>query len=53
MKLRFSISIPPGYRPVVSWQLILIFAFEPSVAYRLPHTDLEQKCGKLLALNSL
>jgi len=27
--------------------------FEPPVAYRLPHTDLEQKCGKLLALNSL
>ncbi len=27
--------------------------FEPPVAYRLPHTDLEQKCGKLQALNSL
>ena len=26
---------------------------EPSVAYRLPHTDLEQKNGKLLAVNSL
>jgi hypothetical protein len=27
--------------------------FEPSVADRLPHTDLEQKSGKLLSVNSL
>ena len=29
------------------------YCFEPPVADQLPHTDLEQKCGKLLALNSL